>query len=59
MPEPGDLIEASSPKPGGAFGWSSPDNCRLTTATSRRRGRACGGTGRSWYVEASRQHARR
>jgi len=59
MPEPGDLIEAFSPLPGRCFRvvysvQLQADHCRWPPAW---KGVWRDRSGRSWYVEACRQHA--
>jgi hypothetical protein len=59
MPEPGDLIAAFSPQPGRCFRMVyshqlQSDHCRGEPAW---KGQWRDAKGRSWYVEACREHA--
>jgi hypothetical protein len=59
MPQPGDLIAAFSPQPGRCFRMVQSRQLQATHCYEPPawKGIWCDRTGRSWYVEACREHA--
>ena len=59
MPEPGDLIEAFSPQPGRCFRMVQSRQLQATHCRGEPawKGQWQDRSGRSWYVEACRDHA--